>query len=166
MARLPLAAAFVLFVDDPVVAVVILFAAGLTDVLDGWYARRFDQVTATGIVVDPITDKLFVLTVVITLVVTAKLSWWAVLLLSTREIGELPLLLWFMSSRRARRSRAERRGANVPGKLATLLQFGTVAATLLAPSYVAVLIGVTAVAGAAAAAVYWVRTLRAVQAVD
>jgi phosphatidylglycerophosphate synthase len=64
LARLPLAAAFVLLVDRPPVLVLVLVAAGVTDVLDGWYARRFDQVTATGAVVDPITDKLFVLTVV------------------------------------------------------------------------------------------------------
>ena len=71
---------------------------GMSDVLDGWYARHFRQVTPTGCVVDPITDKLFVLTIAITLVTTAKLSVGAVVLLSTRELGELPLVLWFGSA--------------------------------------------------------------------
>ena len=38
--RLPLAACFVAFVDRPLVAVSVLMAAGLSDVLDGWVARR------------------------------------------------------------------------------------------------------------------------------
>ena len=42
--------------------------SGLTDLLDGWYARKFGQVTATGAAIDPSTDKVFVLTVVGTLV--------------------------------------------------------------------------------------------------
>jgi phosphatidylglycerophosphate synthase len=36
--------------------------------LDGWYARKFGQVTATGAAIDPSTGKVFVLTVVGTLV--------------------------------------------------------------------------------------------------
>ena len=93
LSRIPLAVAFALVVDHPSLAFCILVAAGLTDVLDGWYARRFRQVTATGAALDPVTDKLFVMTVAIALVVTGHLSVVAVFLLSTREIGELPLVL-------------------------------------------------------------------------
>ena len=87
LSRMPLATAFPFAVIRPVLAFCILIGAGLTDVLDGWYARRFHQVTATGAVLDAVTDKLFVLTVAITLVVTGQLTASSVLLLSTREIG-------------------------------------------------------------------------------
>ena len=51
-----------------------LVLAAVSDVLDGYIARRGGQVTPTGAALDPITDKLFVLTIAITLVVTGHLS--------------------------------------------------------------------------------------------
>jgi CDP-diacylglycerol--glycerol-3-phosphate 3-phosphatidyltransferase/cardiolipin synthase len=157
--RIPLAASFPFVVGEPLVALAVLGAAGITDVLDGWYARRFGQVTATGCAVDPITDKLFVTTVACTLVVSGQLSIGAVVLLSTREIGELPLVLWFASSDRARGARAEQPAANVPGKVATILQFAAVSVALLDAPHETLWVAATAVAGAYAAYVYWKRAL-------
>ncbi|PJI08489.1 MULTISPECIES: CDP-diacylglycerol--glycerol-3-phosphate 3-phosphatidyltransferase [Clostridium] len=42
---------------------VIFFTAGFTDILDGFIARRFNMVTKYGIVLDPLADKLMLLTV-------------------------------------------------------------------------------------------------------
>lgn len=161
MLRLPLAAVFALTVERPVLAFAVLCAAGLTDVLDGYYARRFGQVTATGTVVDPLTDKLFVLTVVVTLVVHGHLSVASVILLSTREIGELPLVIWLGLSRSARRNKQEHPTANVPGKLATMLQFAAVASALFRAEPTSRLVQVAAVAGVLAAASYWLRAVHA-----
>ncbi|MBS2014039.1 MAG: CDP-alcohol phosphatidyltransferase family protein [Deltaproteobacteria bacterium] len=159
LARIPLAAAFTFVVGRPLVAFGVLVVAGLTDVLDGWYARRFDQVTATGSVLDPITDKLFVTTVAITLVVTGHLSIAAVVLLSTREIGELPLVVWFAASPAARRARVEQPSANVVGKIATALQFVSVSVALFRAPHPSYWVGATAVAGVLAAITYWRRAL-------
>lgn len=159
LARLPLAATFAL-VDDPITWLAILFLAGATDVADGWYARRHDLVTATGAVIDPITDKAFVLTVVITLILRQVLPLWAVLALSTREIGELPLVAWLALSPSARKGKADRASANVPGKLVTFLQFVTVTCALFACRFMPPLAVVTAIAGAIAAASYWRQLLR------
>jgi len=160
LARLPLAAAFPFVVGRPLLAFGVLLAAGLSDLLDGWYARRFNQVTATGAALDPVTDKLFVLTVAATLVATGQLTARAVLLLSTREVGELPLVLWLASSRAARRARAGQASANAAGKVATALQFASVAAILLGAPHAGLWVGTTAIAGAAAALSYWRRALR------
>ncbi len=160
LARLPLAAAFVWLIDEPVAALAVLVAAGLTDVLDGWYARRFGQVTDTGTVVDPISDKLFVLTVVLTLLATGKMTLLEVLLLGARDIGELPLVVWLSASRRARQNRKEQPSANVPGKIATTLQFVAVVTALIAPAQRGVAVVVAALAGAVAAVSYWLRALR------
>lgn len=159
LARLPLAAAFAL-VDDPVTWLAILVLAGVTDVADGWYARHHHLVTATGAVIDPITDKTFVLTVVITLIVRQVLPLWAVLALSTREIGELPLVVWLAVSRSARKGKAERASANVPGKIVTLLQFATVTCALFACRLMPPTAIVTAIAGVVAAVSYWRQLLR------
>jgi phosphatidylglycerophosphate synthase len=162
--RLPLAALFPFVLHRPAWAFAVLAASAFTDVLDGWWARRFGQVTAIGTVVDPITDKAFVLTVVITLVVKQHLSLVDVALLSTREIGELPLVIWVALSHRARQARKETPMANVPGKLATAAQFVTVGAIILGAAHGPVLVAVTAAMGAVAAASYWARELRRARA--
>src|SRR5258708_583166 len=92
LARIPLAAAFPFVVDRPVAALSILFVSGVTDVLDGYWARTFNQASTTGAALDPITDKLFVTIIVVTLILTHRLAPLSIVLLSTREIGEIPLV--------------------------------------------------------------------------
>jgi cardiolipin synthase len=162
--RVPLAAAFPLVQPSRAGAFLVLVLAGGSDVLDGWYARRFHQATPTGAVLDPVTDKLFALSVVVTLVATKALPLVSVLLLTTREIGELPLLLWFLTSSRAWRARATEAAANVPGKIATTLQFASIVAALMRSSYTDALLFATAGAGAVAAVAYWVREITAIRA--
>ena len=164
LSRVPLAAAFPLVLGRPFVALALLAAAGVSDIADGWYARRFGQVTPTGTALDPVTDKLFVTTVAVSLVVGGYFSVLDVVLLSTREIGELPLVLWLALDRAARTRRVEHPSANVPGKLATMLQFGTATAALFRMPHLAWLIDGTAVVGVLAAVSYWVREMRAVRA--
>ncbi len=160
LARVPMAACFPWVVDQPRFAFALLCAAAVSDVLDGWYARRFRQVTPTGCAVDPLTDKLFVLTVAVALVTQRKLSAGAVLLLSTREIGELPLVVWLALNDRARGVRAEQPAANVPGKVATVLQFAAVSAALFRAPRTDALIAVAAIGGIFAAVTYWKRALQ------
>ncbi len=158
--RVPLAAIFPLVIDSPLAALAVVVASGVTDVADGWLARRTGQVTATGAALDPVTDKIFVATVVVTLVLTRHLAPVDVLLLSSREIGELPLVLWVLYSRAARRQLTAQPMANVPGKAATALQFATIAAALFRSSVTPSLVYATAVAGVVAAISYWYRVLR------
>jgi cardiolipin synthase len=160
LVRLPLAATFPFAVDRPLAAVAVLAAAAASDVLDGWHARRTGQVTATGAALDPVTDKLFVLTVAVTLVRRALLSPLDVLWMSTREVFELPLVLAITVSPRLRLRKATLASANVPGKVATVLQFITATAALVRMPHTMWMIGATAVAGAFAAATYWFRAMR------
>jgi cardiolipin synthase (CMP-forming) len=158
--RLPLAVAFVVWVRHPPAAFAVLAVAAATDVLDGYLARHYGMATPTGAAIDPITDKLFVLTVVVALVANGLLRVSDVVLLSMRELGELPLVVWFAFSRRARKSRAEYPKANHVGKAATTLQFGTVSAALFRAPRLDWLLAITAVGGVLAALSYWMRALR------
>jgi cardiolipin synthase (CMP-forming) len=160
LTRVALAVAFPLVVTRTGWAIAVLVLAGLTDVLDGYCARRFGQVTPTGAALDPITDKTFVLTVAVTLIWSGHFSLVSVLLLSTRELLELPLVVWFAMSPKARSARAEKPSANAFGKLATVLQFAAVVATLLGWPIADMSIAATAVVGVLAALSYWVRALR------
>ena len=157
--RLPLAMAFAR-ATDPRAACAIVLAAGATDVLDGWYARRFDQVSAAGAAIDPITDKVFIASVIARLVARGRLTLGEVALLGLRELGELPLAVWSATSPNARAVRAARVSANLAGKLATALQFASVSAALFGARVTRALAAATAVAGGVAAALYWRRVLR------
>lgn len=62
----------------------VLFAA--SDWLDGYVARRFDQVTRLGKLMDPISDRLLFVVVGIAMVVGGLLPLWALLLLVVRDV--------------------------------------------------------------------------------
>lgn len=160
LARIPLAACFALVVKRPALAVLVLVAAALTDVLDGWVARRSGTVTRTGAALDPITDKVFVLTVAVALVMSGRLSLLGVALLSTRELGELALTFWTAVQHVSHAARSEALAANQFGKFATVLQFVTVCWALLQLPYLACWLVAAAVSGVVAAVSYWRREIR------
>jgi len=161
LSRIPLAAAFPFVVGRPALALGVLLTGAVTDFLDGWVARRFDQVTATGAALDPVTDKIFVLVIAITLVVTKQLSGLSLLLLASREIGEIPLVVWLALRRRAHGGDVEPPTTSVAGKIVTGLQFATVTVVLVHAGHASVWVGTTAVAGAVAVFSYWRQALRA-----
>lgn len=61
--------------------------AALTDLLDGYIARRREQVTTIGRLLDPIADKLLVLSGLILLVQFHRIESWIAIVLIAREIG-------------------------------------------------------------------------------
>lgn len=63
--------------------------AAISDYFDGYYARRYKKVSAVGVFLDPIADKLFVGAMLFMFAATGRLEeWWAVpaLLILLREI--------------------------------------------------------------------------------
>ncbi|HEU5073307.1 MAG TPA: CDP-alcohol phosphatidyltransferase family protein [Polyangiaceae bacterium] len=157
--RLPLAALFVLNAENAQAALALLVVAAGTDMVDGWYARRFQQATATGAVIDGLTDKAFMATVVITLVAHQNVSVLGALQLATRELGEFPLVIWWALHRDRRQARAEDPKANVVGKLCTIFQFAAVAGALASASWTSLALGASALMGCVAAWRYWQREL-------
>jgi nicotinamide-nucleotide amidase len=70
--------------DQWAAALFLLFSA--TDTVDGWFARRYGKVTELGKFLDPLADKLFVLTVLVTLVQEGLLAAWIVVVIFGREL--------------------------------------------------------------------------------
>ena len=62
MLRLALVPVFLVFIvqGDYVVSLVVLIVASLTDLLDGYLARRLGQVTRLGQLLDPAADRLYI----------------------------------------------------------------------------------------------------------
>ncbi len=59
--------------------------AASTDWLDGWVARRFDQTTELGALLDPLVDKVLVTASLVGLLQTQLIPAWTVTLILTRE---------------------------------------------------------------------------------
>lgn len=65
-----------------------LFAlAAATDRLDGYLARRLDQVTDWGKMVDPIADKALIGATLVTLSALGDVPWWITIVVAVRELG-------------------------------------------------------------------------------
>jgi len=60
--------------------------AACTDVIDGWLARRNDQITKLGRILDPMADKAMAFTVLLTITIAGVVHWWAVLVLFVKEV--------------------------------------------------------------------------------
>jgi CDP-diacylglycerol--glycerol-3-phosphate 3-phosphatidyltransferase len=69
------------------IALVIFLAAAATDLLDGYLARRWRQVTTVGTLLDPIADKLLISAALISLVQIRRLPGWLVILIIGREFA-------------------------------------------------------------------------------
>ncbi|MDX2251752.1 MAG: CDP-diacylglycerol--glycerol-3-phosphate 3-phosphatidyltransferase [Nitrospira sp.] len=73
--------------DRSLVAAVIFTVAAVTDLLDGYIARRTGQVTKLGKLLDPIADKLLVLSALILLVNIDRVTALVALLIIARELA-------------------------------------------------------------------------------
>ena len=80
------AAFFTLGEKKHLATLLIIAAAGLTDCLDGYFARKYNQITKLGKVLDPIADKLLTASVLFCLCVSKVIHW---LLLAVIVVKEL-----------------------------------------------------------------------------
>jgi cardiolipin synthase len=80
--------------NQNLVATVIFIAAAVTDWLDGWIARKFDQTSAFGAFLDPVADKLMVAAALIVLVQLNRVDAIIALIIIGREITISALREW------------------------------------------------------------------------
>ena len=106
----------------PITAIIILAVSGLTDLFDGKIARRFNQVSALGKILDPVADKLTQITIAIILLIKFETAQsavikgfgWVFLIFLAKEgfmvVGGLVMILLGIRPG----------AAEMPGKVATM----------------------------------------------
>jgi cardiolipin synthase len=67
-------------------AAVVLAIGGITDFFDGWLARRWNQVSRIGQLLDPIADRLSTITVLVVFLLRDVVPLWFVLVLVLRDV--------------------------------------------------------------------------------
>jgi len=68
-------------------SVIIFIIGGVTDVLDGYIARKYDAITKWGQAMDPLADKLMQLTVLICFTVKSFIPIWVITVYGIKEIS-------------------------------------------------------------------------------
>lgn len=66
-------------------ALLVLVVAGLTDLFDGWLARRLNQRSSLGAYLDPIADKLLLSSSFVILAYKQKVAWWLTIIVLSRD---------------------------------------------------------------------------------
>lgn len=70
-----------------IAADIVLAVAGSTDFVDGYVARRFNQVTTLGKILDPTADRIVLATGVISIAVFGAVPWWLAGVVLGREVA-------------------------------------------------------------------------------
>lgn len=86
----------VLYLDFPFnkyLALAIFILASITDFIDGYVARHYDQITDFGKFMDPLADKLLTMAAMLYFVEVGMMPAWALLVVITREFAVTALRL-------------------------------------------------------------------------
>lgn len=135
LCRVPLAGLIWVDAADPLWVLPVMGLAGLSDVLDGWVARRargklraagdmraFAAWGHRGEVIDAFADKVFVSSAVLALWIGVGYPLWLVALVASREILFVPVMIGYRLAAPSFREKIDFT-AEIPGKAATIAQF-------------------------------------------
>jgi len=68
-----------------VIALIVAFLAGITDLLDGYLARKYHVESDFGRLMDPLADKIFILATFVMMLDYAMIPGWVLIVILTRE---------------------------------------------------------------------------------
>ena len=89
------AISYLILSDQYIPALALLVTAGITDVLDGWIARKWKLQTVVGSVVDPMADKLLVAVLTVSLAAKGLLPVWLAVIILGRDVGLAVSAIWY-----------------------------------------------------------------------
>lgn len=111
-------------------ALLVFVAACITDALDGLIARLMKQKTELGAFLDPMADKLLILSAFVTLVLLGKLPFWLVIIVVSRDaiLTMGSLIIYFTTN-------SLKIEPSIIGKLTTVMQLAVVTSSLISMNY-------------------------------
>ncbi len=77
---------WLILIDENLLAFSVLAFSSFTDWLDGYLARKLNQMSRLGQLLDPAADRLFILASLLGLAITEKVPWWLVFVIVSRDI--------------------------------------------------------------------------------
>ena len=88
--------------ENRMVAAFLLGALGATDWVDGWVARRFNQISEVGKILDPTADRILLVVAIVAIVADGSIPTWFAVAVLVREvlIGLVALALLVVGVRR------------------------------------------------------------------
>ena len=107
-----------------ILAALFFLLASLTDFYDGYLAKKFGLISDFGKIMDPIADKILMLSIFFVLAYIHMVDWWMVITIAIREVVVTVDRLWSM--RKGQVLAAER-----AGKIKTIFQMTTVFVILI-----------------------------------
>ena len=117
LALIPLMVWLYVFKDSPEWTIIVLLVSGLTDIVDGFVARRFNMVSDFGKAIDPLADKLTQIVMLFCLLTDFPLIILPIVVMAIKEVGAFVLrLIVFKKTERVD-------GADWHGKLNTVLLY-------------------------------------------
>jgi CDP-diacylglycerol--glycerol-3-phosphate 3-phosphatidyltransferase len=123
--RILLIPIFILVVNtNPLLGAVIFILACVTDIFDGYIARKSRQVTKLGVLLDPLADKLLVIAALIVLVDMEFIQAWIAIVIIAREFVVTGLRIVALSKDMVI-------PAEMGGKIKTTTQFSSILILLI-----------------------------------
>lgn len=118
LSRIPLGILFFVLIHNKIISFVLLLIIILTDVSDGFLARKLRQVTIYGGALDPITDKFFIVGAFLAYAIIGLIPVWVFFILIIRDIySGIEMLIILITKHK------DRHKASIWGKVTTALQF-------------------------------------------
>lgn len=124
---IPLIVYSYIFLDNNILAIMLIILSGLTDIIDGKIARKFNMVSDLGKILDPVADKLTQIAVIACLIFKYKIMLLVVVILIIKEIALAITGLLTISSAKKVDS------AVWHGKFCTVIIYTTMFVLLLVP---------------------------------
>jgi len=118
------------------IALAIFIAASLSDFLDGYIARKYNQVSNFGKIIDPLADKLLIVSALLVLIEFGTLPSWAAMIIITREFAVTSLRVVAVSEGRVI-------AAGISGKIKTVMQIICVGLLLTPAADLSASMGIT-----------------------
>ena len=76
---------YFIVVNQYITALILLTVSGLTDILDGWIARKFNFITNFGKLIDPLADKTTQIAILVTLALKGIIPFWFLVIVFIKE---------------------------------------------------------------------------------